>query len=137
MAVAFAALSAALILLVTVPLVPVFMVLIGLAAREKAERRWQALAALSGALLDLLRGMTTLRANSRVDAMGRQLDEMGERYRRDTMKTLRLAFLSALTLELVAVRGVALGAVPGGVLHAQGGMPGVAALIALGGAPVG
>ena len=130
-AVAFADLTSALILLVTVPLVPVFMVLIGLAAREKAERRWQALAALSGALLDLLRGMTTLRANSRVDAMGRQLDEMGERYRRDTMKTLRLAFLSALTLELVAMLGVAMVAVTVGVRLAHGGMPFEAALIAL------
>lgn len=130
-AVAVADITSALVLLITVPLVPLFMVLIGLAARERAQRRWEALAALSGSLLDLLRGMTTLRANNRVDAMGRQLEAMGDRYRRDTMKTLRLAFLSSLTLELVAMLGVAMVAVTVGVRLAHGGMAFEAALIAL------
>ena len=56
-------LAAGLILLVTVPLVPVFMILIGLAARARTERRWRTLSRLSAHLLDVMRGLETLRAN--------------------------------------------------------------------------
>lgn len=130
-AVALVDLASAVILAMTVPLVPMFMVLIGLAARERAERRWRALGELSGSLLDLIRGMTTLRAHAQVDATARRLEGAGEDYRRDTMATLRLAFTSALVLELMAMLGTAMVAVTVGVRLASGGMAFEPALFAL------
>ena len=101
-------LAAGLILLVTVPVVPVFMVLIGLAARAKTERRWKTLSRLSAHLLDVMRGLETLRANDRDGAQIAVMERAGDTFRRQTMATLRVAFLSALVLELIAMLAVAL-----------------------------
>ncbi len=101
-------LAAGVILLLTVPMIPLFMILIGLAARTSTEKRWQALSLLSAHFLDVVRGLETLRANDRDRAQEQTLEQAGDTYRRQTMQTLRIAFLSALVLELLAMIGVAL-----------------------------
>jgi thiol reductant ABC exporter CydD subunit len=101
-------LAAGIVFLVTVPLVPVFMVLIGLAARASSERRWQTLSRLGAHFIDVVRGLETLRAHDRDREQAATLAAAGEAYRRETMATLRIAFLSALVLELFAMLGTAL-----------------------------
>ena len=101
-------LAAGIILLVTVPLIPLFMILIGLAAQSATQKRWQTLTLLSSHFLDVVRGLETLRANDRDGAQRETLAAAGDAYRRQTMATLRIAFLSALVLELLAMLGTAL-----------------------------
>jgi ATP-binding cassette, subfamily C, bacterial CydD len=108
-------LTSALVMLLTLPLVPVFMWLIGRYTEERTLERWQALRLLSGHFLDVVRGLPTLQAFNRSRPQGAVLAEIGERYRRATMKTLRVAFLSGSVLELAATLGVALVAVTVGV----------------------
>jgi thiol reductant ABC exporter CydD subunit len=95
----------------TLPLVPVFMALVGLAARRAAERRWRVLAVLSGHFLDVVQGLPTLRAFGRGRAQAATIAAVSDRYRVETMATLRVAFLSSLVLELAATVGTALVAV--------------------------
>jgi ATP-binding cassette, subfamily C, bacterial CydD len=113
-------LAAGIVLLVTVPLVPVFMVLIGLAARTRSERRWHALTRLGAHFVDVVHGLETLRAHDRDRAQAETLAAAGDAYRRETMGTLRVAFLSALVLELFAMLGTALVAATVGVQLADG-----------------
>jgi thiol reductant ABC exporter CydD subunit len=113
-------LAAGIVLLVTVPLVPVFMVLVGLAARARSERRWHALTRLGAHFVDVVHGLETLRAHDRDRAQAETLAAAGDAYRRETMGTLRVAFLSALVLELFAMLGTALVAATVGVQLADG-----------------
>ncbi len=115
-------LTSAIIMAVTLPLIPVFMVLVGRAAEASARSRFEALQALGGRFADVVAGLTTLRAHGRAEAVAESLARAGDRYRRETMATLRVAFLSALVLELAATLGVALVAVTIGVRLAGGGM---------------
>ncbi len=108
------------ILAVTAPLIVVFMVLIGRLAERTTRRRWRRLSRLSAHFLDLVGGLETLRAHGRATAQAATIDAAGESYRRETMKTLRIGFLSALVLELLAMLGVALVAVTVGVQLASG-----------------
>src|SRR4051794_9463452 len=85
--------ESALVLAVTLPLVPVFMWLIGRATQDRSRERMEALHALSAEFLDVVRGLPTLRAFNRAQAQGERLAEAGERYRATTMETLRVAFL--------------------------------------------
>jgi thiol reductant ABC exporter CydD subunit len=110
------------IMLVTLPLVPVFMALVGLAARTRTERRWRALAILGGHFLDVLRGLPTLRVFGRAGAQEEAIARVAEQHRRATMSALRVAFLSSLVLELAATVSTALVAVAIGLRLAQGGM---------------
>jgi thiol reductant ABC exporter CydD subunit len=114
--------ESAAILAVTVPLIPVFMVLIGKLADARTRRRWRTLSLLSARFLDLVAGLETLRAFGRAEAGARSIGDAGERYRRETMATLRLGFLSALVLELLATLGTALVAVTVGVQLAAGAL---------------
>jgi ATP-binding cassette subfamily C protein CydCD len=107
--------EAGLILAATAPMIPVFMVLIGRWADRATRRRWRRLSRLSAAFLDLVGGLETLRAHGRAGAQARAIDAAGEGYRRETMATLRVGFLSALVLELVAMIGIALVAATVGV----------------------
>jgi thiol reductant ABC exporter CydD subunit len=109
------------ILAATIPLIPFFMVLIGKSAERHARARFRALAQLSGQFLDLARGLPTLRAFNRAEAEAASLQAAGDRYRTETMGTLRIAFLSALVLELLAMLGTAMVAVVVGTRLAQGG----------------
>lgn len=113
-------LAAGIVLLVTVPLVPVFMVLIGLAARAHSERRLRTLSRLGAHFVDVVRGLETLRAHDRDREQAATLAKAGEAYRRETMATLRVAFLSALVLELFAMLGTALVAATVGIQLAEG-----------------
>jgi thiol reductant ABC exporter CydD subunit len=103
------------ILALTIPILILFMVLIGKGARAQTSRRWQALSLLSAHFLDVVRGLPTLRAHRREEVQARILADVGERYRSETMATLRVAFLSALVLELCAMIGTALVAATIGV----------------------
>jgi thiol reductant ABC exporter CydD subunit len=114
--------EAAAILAVTAPLVPIFMVLIGRLAEGATRRRWQRLSRLSARFLDLVGGLETLRANGRAAAQAESIAKAGESYRRETMATLRIGFLSALVLELLAMIGVALVAATVGIQLAEGSL---------------
>jgi thiol reductant ABC exporter CydD subunit len=114
-------LSAGLMLL-TLPLVPVFMWLIGRYTEERTRERWLALRLLSSHFLDVVRGLPTLRAFNRGREQASVLARVGERYRQTTMGTLRVAFLSSAVLELAATLGVALVAVTVGVRLVGGGL---------------
>ena len=110
------------VMLLTLPLVPVFMWLIGRYTEEHTLERWQALRLLSGHFLDIVRGLPTLQASNRSRPQAAVLAEIGERYRLATMKTLRVAFLSGSVLELAATLGIALVAVTIGVRLTGGGL---------------
>jgi len=107
-------------MLLTLPLVPVFMWLIGRYTAHRARERWQAMALLSGHFLDVVRGLPTLRAFNRGAAQAERVEAVSEEYRRATMGTLRVAFLSGAVLELAATLGVALIAVTVGVRLVDG-----------------
>jgi thiol reductant ABC exporter CydD subunit len=115
-------LTSALVMLVTLPLVPIFMWLIGRYTEERTRERWLALRLLSTHFLDVVRGLPTLRLLNRGRVQGERIAEVSERYRRATMGTLRVAFLSGSVLELAATLGVALVAVTIGVRLADGGL---------------
>ena len=104
-----------LVFLLTGPLIPIFMVLIGKAAELETRRQWEALSRLSAHFLDVLQGLTTLKLLGRSRAQVEAVAETSERYRRTTMKVLRVAFLSAFVLELMATMGVAVVAVEVGL----------------------
>ena len=108
-------LEAAVIMVLTLPLVPVFMWLIGTYTADRTQERWQALRALSSHFLDVVRGLPTLRAFGRAGDEAAIVAEVSDRYRRATMETLRISFLSGSVLELAATIGVALVAVTAGV----------------------
>lgn len=100
-----------LIVLLTLPLVPVFAALVGMTTRDRAARQWRELGVLSGHFLDVVRGLPTLVAHRRAEAQVARIGAVTERYRRATVDTLRLAFASSSVLELVATLSVALVAV--------------------------
>ena len=112
--------ESALIMLVTLPLVPVFMWLIGRYTEQRTRERWLALRRLSTHFLDVVRGLPTLRAFGRADDELATLSAVSERYRVTTMATLRVSFLSGSVLELAATLGVALVAVTAGVRLVSG-----------------
>jgi ATP-binding cassette subfamily C protein CydCD len=100
-----------LIVAACVPLVPVFMAMIGVATQRHAERHSDTLHRLSRHFLDLVDGLTTLRVFGRAKAQQQSLAAVGEDLRQATMASLRLSFLSAFVLELIASLSVALVAV--------------------------
>jgi thiol reductant ABC exporter CydD subunit len=106
--VAFRDWVSAAIMAVTLPLIPLFAILIGKAAEERTKRRLQALALMSSHFLDVVRGLATLRAYRRGRAQREAIERTSEAFRQGTMATLRIAFLSALALELVATMSIAL-----------------------------
>ncbi len=122
----------ALVLLVAVlPLVPVFMALVGVATKRHMDRRWAQLARLSGQFLDLLEGLTSLKIYGRSRAQVRAVRDGTENLRRQTLGTLRVAFVSGLVLDLLATLSVALVAVTVGLRLDGGKVSLVAALTVL------
>jgi ATP-binding cassette, subfamily C, bacterial CydD len=119
------------IVLITLPLIPIFMVLIGLTTRDRSEAALQAMTTLQARLLDLVAGLPTLRAMGRASGSTARIAELSAAHRRSTMATLRIAFLSALVLELLATLGVALVAVGIGLRLVFGDMTLTAGLTAL------
>lgn len=102
---------ATLILLLTAPLVPVFMVLIGHATARKSRQQFAAMAQLSGRFLDWLRGTATLQQLDAVGHASQDIDASAEAYRMRTMSVLKIAFLNTAALELLAALSIALLAV--------------------------
>ena len=119
------------ILAVTAPLIPLFMILIGLLTENRTRSRWRHLSRLSAHFLDLVGGMETLRANGRAEAQSDSIARVGEEYRRETMGALRIGFLSALVLELLAMIGVAMVATEVGIQLAGGHLGLEAGLVVL------
>ena len=103
------------IMLLALPLVPVFMWLVGRYTQRRTRRRWEALRLLATHFLDVVRGLPTLRSFNRGEAQAEQIARVGDDYRRATMGTLRVSFLSGTVLELAATLGIALVAVTVGV----------------------
>jgi thiol reductant ABC exporter CydD subunit len=110
----------ALTIALTLPLIPVFAILVGLSTKAKMERRWRTLALLAGHFLDVVTGLMTLKVFGRARAQVEAIRAVTDRYRRATMSTLRVAFLSALVLELLATISVALVAVSIGLRLVNG-----------------
>src|SRR5262245_45961920 len=108
------------VMLLTLPLVPLFMWLVGRHTERRARERWRALALLANHFLDVVRGLPTLRAFNRGPLQAERIAEVSDEYRRTTMGTLRIAFLSGAVLDLAATLGIALVAVVVGVRLAEG-----------------
>ena len=104
----------------TLPLIPVFMVLVGLATRAFAARRFDALAILAHHFTDVVSGLPTLKIFGRAKAQARSVGEVSDAYRVESVRSMRLAFLSALVLELLASLSVALVAVGIGIRLVDG-----------------
>ncbi|MGO1166326.1 MAG: thiol reductant ABC exporter subunit CydD [Janibacter sp.] len=112
----------AVVVVLTVPLLPVFAALIGATTREDTRRRWGALSDLSGHFLDVMRGLPMLVSYGRAERQVEVIGAVSQRHRRATMQTLRLAFLSAAALELLATISVAIVAVVVGLRLTTGSM---------------
>ncbi|MCW2779733.1 MAG: transporter, transrane region, type 1 [Marmoricola sp.] len=121
----------AMIVLVTLPLVPVFGALVGLATRDRAAVQWRAMESLSGHFLDVMRGLPTLVVYRRAQAQSGTIRRITDRYRQASLGTLRLAFASSAVLELVATLSVALVAVVVGLRLATGHLELGTALVVL------
>ncbi|NQU36783.1 MAG: thiol reductant ABC exporter subunit CydD, partial [Actinobacteria bacterium] len=124
-------LLAAVIVVLTVPLIPVFMILIGMYTQKKVDRQWESLARLSGHFVDVVVGMTTLKAFGRGRAQAKRVQAIGDEYRKTTMGVLRISFLSSLVLEVLAMLSVALIAVSIGLRLVDGSMTLEAGLLVL------
>ncbi len=121
----------ALILVATVPLIPLFIGLIGYSTRSAMARQWRLVGELSGHFLDVVEGLPTLKAFRRGRAQEASIRSVSERLRRSTMSTLRVAFTSALVLEVLATLGTALVAVAVGLRLLHGSLGYGTALVVL------
>jgi ATP-binding cassette, subfamily C, bacterial CydD len=121
----------AVVIAVTLPLIPVFAVLIGLQTRAQTERQWRLLARLGGHFLDVVEGLPTLKLFGRAKPQAAVIREVTDAHRHATMRTLRVAFLSALVLELTAAVATALVAVEVGLRLLAGHIPYQTALLVL------
>jgi ATP-binding cassette subfamily C protein CydCD len=120
-----------LILLLTGPLIPLFMQLVGSMSRSVTRRQWEMLRSMSAYFLDVIQGLVTLKLLNRSKDQVRTIAQVGERFRQVTMQVLRLAFLSALTLELLSTLSTAVIAVQIGLRLLYGGLPFVTAFFVL------
>ncbi|MCZ7459282.1 thiol reductant ABC exporter subunit CydD [Streptomyces sp. WMMC940] len=99
------------VIVITLPLIPIFMVLIGWATEARMNRQWALLSRLSGHFLDVVAGLPTLKVFGRAKAQAEAIRKITSEYRRATLRTLRIAFLSSFALELLSTLSVALVAV--------------------------
>ncbi|WP_206318411.1 thiol reductant ABC exporter subunit CydD [Actinacidiphila epipremni] len=116
----FADWISAVTIVVTLPLIPLFMVLVGWATRDRMDRQWRLLGRLSGHFLDVVAGLPTLKVFGRAKAQAENIRAITGDYRRATLRTLRIAFLSSFVLELLATISVALVAVDIGMRLVHG-----------------
>ncbi len=123
--------TSALIMALTLPLIPLFMWLIGRYTQGRTRARWRALARLSNHFLDVMRGLATLRAFNRGEVQAERIAAVSEEYRRTTMQTLRVAFVSGAVLDLAATLATALVAVTLGLRLVDGAVTLRAALTVL------
>ncbi|MFE7237732.1 thiol reductant ABC exporter subunit CydD [Streptomyces sp. NPDC057580] len=108
------------IIVITLPLIPLFMILIGWATQSRMDRQWRLLSRLSGHFLDVVAGLPTLKVFGRAKAQAESIRTITSQYRRATLRTLRIAFLSSFALELLATLSVALVAVTIGMRLVHG-----------------
>ena len=120
-----------LVLVIVLPLIPVFMALIGMATGAVQRRQWESLAALSRGFLEVVGGLSTLIVYGRAERQTRRIRAVTDEYRARTMKVLRITFLSGFTLEFAASLSVALVAVSIGLRLVAGDMTLVAGLFVL------
>jgi ATP-binding cassette subfamily C protein CydCD len=112
----------ALLIAVSLPLIPIFMALVGATTRDRTMARMRSLHKLAGHFLDVVAGLPTLKVFGRAKAQARSIADVTDRYRSTTLATLRLTFLSSLILELLATVSVALVAVAVGLRLLDGNM---------------
>ncbi|MBQ0847758.1 thiol reductant ABC exporter subunit CydD [Streptomyces sp. BH-SS-21] len=106
----------------TLPLIPIFMMLIGWVTQSQMDRQWHLLSRLSGHFLDVVAGLPTLKVFGRAKAQAESIRRITGEYRQATMRTLRIAFISSFALELLATISVALVAVTIGMRLVHGEM---------------
>ncbi|MCD0448132.1 thiol reductant ABC exporter subunit CydD [Actinocorallia sp. API 0066] len=123
--------ASAVIVAVTLPLIPMFGVLIGTYTAARTRRQWRTLSLLAGHFSDVVSGLATLKVFGRARAQLDQVERVSEDHRKATMSSLRIAFLSALALELAATLSVAVVAVSVGLRLVHGGLPFETALFVL------
>jgi len=116
-------LASAVLLLVTAPVIPVLMILVGSYAEEHTRRQWRALARMGASFLDAMQGLTTLKVFGRSAEEGERVAAASEEFRKRTMKVLRYAFLSGFVLEFMTAAAIGLIAVTLGVRVISGNMP--------------
>ncbi|SDH31440.1 ATP-binding cassette, subfamily C, CydD [Leifsonia sp. 98AMF] len=104
-------LTSGIILVITLPLIPVFMVLVGWATQAAQKRQWRALSTLSSGFLDVVAGLSTLKLFGRQHRQEARIRQVSDQYRVHTMRVLRMSFLSGFVLELAASLSVAVIAV--------------------------
>ena len=121
----------ALIVTLTLALLPIFMVLLGLEAKDRMDHSWAQQQTLANYFGDVVRGLATLKAHNRSLVVTESLDDVGNELRLSTMKTLRVAFLSGFSLELFSSLGTALVALVLGIRLIDGAMPLTTALAVL------
>ena len=119
------------VLVLTLPIVLLFMVLAGQSAQRRTDDQWRTLARMSNHFLDVVDGLTTLRVFGRARAQRRAVQSVTQDYRRTTMGVLRLSFLSSFVLELFASLSVAIVAVQVGLRLIGGSIDLEVALIVL------
>ncbi|GAA4590753.1 hypothetical protein GCM10023194_48250 [Planotetraspora phitsanulokensis] len=124
-------LGTAVIVLLTLPLIPIFGALVGWTTRAVTRQQLEALTRLGGHFLDVVRGLPTLRAFGRARHQASVIQQVAAAHRTATMRTLRVAFLSSLVLELVASLSLALVAVPVGLRLLSGSLDLHTALLVL------
>ncbi|MEZ5453704.1 MAG: thiol reductant ABC exporter subunit CydD [Thiothrix sp.] len=100
-----------LIMLVTAPLIPVFMILIGKGTEKRNQQQWKSLARMSAHFLDVIQGLTTLKLFNASRREAQMVAQISDQYRQSTMSVLRIAFLSSFALEFLATVSIALVAV--------------------------
>lgn len=104
-----------LIVVITLPIIPIFMVLVGWFTNQENEKQWKSLQKLSNYMNDLFHGFSTLAINKRLKFQDKNLEKVSTQYRKNLMNVLRISFLSSFVLELAATLSVALIAVSIGV----------------------
>ena len=115
--------SSALLLLVTGPVIPLLMVLVGSYAEEHTRRQWRALSRMGASFLDAMQGLSTLKVFGRSADESEKVARASEEFRKRTMKVLRYAFLSGFVLEFMTAAAIGLVAVTLGVRVISGNMP--------------
>jgi ATP-binding cassette subfamily C protein CydD len=124
-------LSSGVLLMITAPVIPVMMVLVGSYAEEHMNRQWASLSRMGAHFLDALQGLTTLKVFGREAAEGERVAAVSEEFRERTMRVLKFAFLSGLVLEFMTAVSIALVAVVLGVRLVSGNVPFEEALVVL------
>lgn len=115
-------LTSGILVIIALPLIPVFMILIGLATQTLQRRQWQVLTHLSSRFLDVVGGLATLKIFGRQHRQSARIESLTEAYRVETIKVLRLSFLSGFALELIGSLSVALVAVSVGLRLVDGSL---------------